>query len=309
MTEKYNDACIKLFEFIKMLYQGDVEFKDVINHFSDGKYNGKSNTHVTLNKYLNTMRIFGIKVKKSNHKYKMLSSLYKLKFNIEDLRSIKLLKKAGELLPEGVTKNDFENFIHSLEIRYDESAQNILLVEKNLANMDLRFANSEITEQFKYCAKLCNDKLKLEIIFENDKGEELNLLCSPIEQVYQKRKLCLKVLGNNGSRVYDIPVDSIKSIKQLPLSSSSQSIPTTVVYRIKNRLTKNYKLRDWERLDKIEQDGSHIIVNKNEDLNLLTNRLMRYGTECTIISPKFLKEEMVQRINKTLENYKNDDLD
>ena len=37
LTEKYNDACIKLFEFLKMLYQGDVEFKRVINHFSDGE--------------------------------------------------------------------------------------------------------------------------------------------------------------------------------------------------------------------------------------------------------------------------------
>ena len=30
---------------------------------------------------------------------------------------------------------------------------------------------------------------------------------------------------------------------------------------------------------------------------------MRYGTECEVASPKFLKEEMIERINKTLENY------
>ena len=30
---------------------------------------------------------------------------------------------------------------------------------------------------------------------------------------------------------------------------------------------------------------------------------MRYGRECEILSPKFLKEEMIERINKTLENY------
>ena len=36
-----------------MLYDGDVEFADVIELFSDGNYDGTSNTHVTLNKYLN----------------------------------------------------------------------------------------------------------------------------------------------------------------------------------------------------------------------------------------------------------------
>ena len=81
------------------------------------------------------------------------------------------------------------------------------------------------------------------------------------------------------------------------------SIPITIVYRIKNRLAKNYKLREWERLDTIEPNGNQIIINKNEDLNILLKRLMRYGTECEIISPKFFKEEMLATINKTLENY------
>ena len=51
-------------------------------------------------------------------------------------------------------------------------------------------------------------------------------------------------------------------------------------------------MRDWERLDKIEADGSQIIVNKSEDLEQLVTRIMRYGTECEICSPKFLREEI-----------------
>ena len=287
-----------------MLYEGEVEFKKVIDHFSDGQYDGTSNTHVTLNKYLNAMKIFGIKVKKINNKYHMFSSLYKIKFDLEDLKSITLLKKACELLPTGKNKTNCEQFIRDLKIRFDENAQSMEQIADNDKNLHLAFYHSEMVEQVKQCEKYCQDKQKLEIIFTDDKGEEINLLCSPIEQIYQKRKICLKVLGNNGSRIYEIPIDNIKSIKQLPISSSSQSIPTTVVYRIKNRLARNYKLRDWERLDKIESDGSQIIVNKNEDLNMLIKRLMRYGTECEICSPKFLKEEMIEFINKTLLNYR-----
>ncbi len=302
--KKFNDGCIKLFEFIKMLYERDVEFKTVINHFSDGQYDGTSNTHVTLNKYLNALKIFGIKVKKSRGKYHMYSSLYKIKFTLDDLKSIVLLKQALEMLPDGKNKSNFEKFIHSLEIRFDESAQSIPEIEETTQNLHLAFAHSEMTEQIKQCEQYCQDNQKLEIIYTTEKGEELNLLCSPLEQIYQKRKIGLKVLGNNGTRIYEIPFENIKSIKQLPVSSSAQSIPTTIVYRIKNRLVQNYKMRDWERLEKIENGNSHIIVNKNEDLDKLISRLMRYGRECEIISPRFLKEEMVERINKTLENYK-----
>ena len=107
LTEKYNDSCIKLFEFIKMLYQEDVEFKKVIDHFSNGQYDGTSNTHVTLNKYLNAMKIFGIKVKKINKKYHMLSSIYKIKFNSNDIKSINLLKEAADVLTEVKNKSCF----------------------------------------------------------------------------------------------------------------------------------------------------------------------------------------------------------
>ena len=60
--EKCNESCIKMFEFIRRLYLGEVEFKWVLEHFSNGKYDGTSNTHVTLNKYLNALKIFGIKI-------------------------------------------------------------------------------------------------------------------------------------------------------------------------------------------------------------------------------------------------------
>ena len=286
-----------------MLYEGDVEFHKVLEHFSDGNYDGTSNTHVTLNKYLNALKIFGLKIKKIDKKYKMLSSLYQIDFNPEDYKSICLIKQALKLLPEGKKKKILNSFLRELQIRYNESIQNLEQINNNTQNLHLKFYHSEMIEQIKLCEKYCQEQHKLEIIFTNESGEELNIICSPLETIYQKRKVCLKTIGNNGSRIYEIPIEQIKSIKQLPTASSNMSIPITIVYRIKNRLAKNYKLREWERLDTIEPNGNQIIINKNEDLNILLKRLMRYGTECEIISPKFFKEEMLATINKTLENY------
>ena len=94
-----------------MLYDGDVEFKKVLELFSDGNYDGTSNTHVTLNKYLNALKIFGVKIKKSHGKYHMFSALYKLKFSLEDLKSIAILKEADNFLPNGKTKTNFDEFL------------------------------------------------------------------------------------------------------------------------------------------------------------------------------------------------------
>ena len=300
---KYNDSCIKIFELLKMLYCSNIEFKQVIRHISGGEYDGTSNTHVTLNKYLNALKIFGIKIKKHKGMYTLLTPLYTINFNIEDLKSINLLKKSELLITDVNEKKYFESFIHALEIRYDEPARNIQIANQTTKNLNFDFVHSETLEQLDQCEKFCTDKLKLEVIYISNYGRERNIVCSPLEVTFIKKQLCLKAVGNNGSRIYEIPLENIKSIRQLPASSTKMSIPTTVVYKISNGLARNYKLRSWEKLQQVEEDGSHIIVNKEEDLELLLERLMKYGTDCELISPKFLREEMVELINKTLSNY------
>ena len=109
-----------------MLYKGDVEFKKVIEHFSDGSYDGTSNTHVTLNKYLNAMKIFGLKVRKHDNKYTLTTPLYKINFDFDDLYGLERLKKASEILPKGKSRENFKSFVRALEIRFDDESKNIL---------------------------------------------------------------------------------------------------------------------------------------------------------------------------------------
>lgn len=301
--DKCNDACIKLFEFLKMLYDNDVELKQVVSHFADDKYNGKSNSHVTLNKFLNSLRIFGIKIKKYNSKFKILTHFTTIDFNINDLKCILILKDALKMMPTGKTKQDFEAFIRALEMQFDEKTINIYEALLSNNRFDLEYLNADINEQFNMCERYCNEGQKLEIVYTSSFGREYNIVCSPIEVLFIKKSFCLKAIGNNGSRIYEIPLNNIKSIKQLPISSSKTSVPTTVVFKIKNRLALNYKLRKCEKLEDIDADGNYIIVNKEEDMETLLKRLMKYGTDCELVSPKFLKEEMIQLINKTLSKY------
>lgn len=84
---------------------------------------------------------------------------------------------------------------------------------------------------------------------------------------------------------------------------SSCSMFSSVTFRLKDRLAKGYRLRDDEKLLQTKSDGSIIILNQKEDRVLLLKRLMRYGENCEVISPKTLREEMKQMIETTLSNY------
>lgn len=304
LSAKYNDACIKIFKFLKLLSNGPVDFKVVLDIFSDETTEGKSNPHVALNKYLNTLKIFGIKVKKENGKYYLLSSPYKIDLDANDLKSLNILKESLELLPNGKIKKNLETFIQALEIRFSENTQTKFNAINTTQNFDYSFKYSELKEQIKKCEQYCQENHKLELNYTDIKGVEKHIICAPVELKYQKRKICLCVNVQNEGRIIEIPLDNIKTVNQLPNATNNQITTTTIVFRLKNRLAKNYKMREWERSEGIDSNGDLIIVNKNEDQDVLLRRLLRYGSECVIESPKFMRERMLELINQTLNNYK-----
>ena len=90
---KLNDGCIKIFKLLLLLYQDKADYesvKDIFkNDFDDEQ--STNNIQVVLNKYLNTLKVFGINVKKVNNQYKLLNNLYAMNFSEDDLKSINIL--------------------------------------------------------------------------------------------------------------------------------------------------------------------------------------------------------------------------
>ena len=92
---KLNDGRIKIFKLLLLLYQDKADYesvKDIFkNDFDDEQ--STNNIQVVLNKYLNTLKVFGINVKKVNNQYKLLNNLYAMNFSEDDLKSINILSK------------------------------------------------------------------------------------------------------------------------------------------------------------------------------------------------------------------------
>lgn len=115
LSEKYNDSVLKIFQLLKLLSAGEVPFSDVINIFADEVDGVKSNSHVVLNKYLNTLKIFGLKVKKKKSMYYLINTPFSMELDEEELKAVLLLKSASELLPEGKAKRVLINLLMTLK--------------------------------------------------------------------------------------------------------------------------------------------------------------------------------------------------
>ncbi len=291
-----------MFEFLKLLYNNEATYEKVTKLLAVN-YDEKLTTAVLLNKYLNTLKVFGIKVEKSQHKYYMQNSPYKLDFDKIDLRAIMLFKNSMNLLTDTKTKNSLELFLKNLFLRFDENAKAYFESLQSDSYKDLSFFYRNFEEQIKLCEKYINDKFKLKLTYRDINGDEKTVSCVPVELKYLKRKICFVVHSHQDGFNIDIPINRIISVKQLPTQSTCCGVSTTIVYKIKGDLAKSYRLKDFETLQNTDEDGNLVIASKGEDFNSLIARLMRYNDNCEIISPKAIKEYMVEVIDKMLSRY------
>lgn len=301
-----NDGCIKIFKLLELLYQDKADYQSVINIFIDdfNEDQTTNNIQVVLNKYLNTLKVFGLNVVKENNKFILKNGLYSIPFTQDDLKTIGILTKLSQNFPDKNISQNIQNLLQKLDFRMNENDKNKL---KNISkNYNFSFYYSDLEEKINYCEQICKENFVIIIIYLKG-GKEEKCKCYPKEIFYEPNKAFLNVYDPISHENINIQIDNILTIAKQPQIANSTELATTVVYKLKNRLAKTYKIKENEYSNGLDSEGSLVIINKNEPFDLLLKRLMRYSFNCEIISPKHLRDKMIEQINKTLENY-NDEI-
>lgn len=298
---KLNEGCLKIFQLLTLLYEDNAYYSNVVDIFKDDlNEQSTNNIQVVLNKYMNALKVFGINVKKIKNKYQLESSLYAMDFSADDLKSLSILIEAVKNFPDDKISQDVNNLIKNLILRMNNGDKNKL--NYLCQNYDFSFYYSNLREQIDQCEQICRENYSLDILYLKN-NKEHRCKCTPKELLYDSKRVYFKVYDSVAKQNLEIPLDNILSIAKLPQIANPIELPTTVVYKLKNRLAKTYKIKENEYSDGYDEDGNLIVINKNEPFDLLLNRLMRYTYNCEIISPKQLRDKMIEKINETLKNY------
>ena len=170
-NKKLNDGCLKIFQLLILLYEDKADYDSVVNIFKDEIDEPSINTiQVNLNKYFNTLKVFGIKIKKENNKFKLLSSLYSMKFSLDDLRAISLLTSSIHNFPDLDLTQDVSNFIQSLEARMNNDDKNKLDALNQNLTTDNSFYYSDFREQIKQCEEICIENHEITVTYNLNGG-------------------------------------------------------------------------------------------------------------------------------------------
>ena len=304
-SKKFAYTSIRVLETLKILSKGSASIQDIIHYFEKSDPDNRIYTNEVILKYINTLKVFGFRFIKSKDKYTLLNTPNQFEFNEKDLKAIYLIEKITELFPEEGLKTEINKFLQELEKRFSDNTR---LLTHNMTKPDfvnLEFDYSKYSNQIKEYEKYCLEGQRLKITYKRQARNqtEISIMVEPKEIKYKDSEIYLSVHNAISAQIQDINFNSITKVEQLPLKSNPTSMLSSITFQLKDRLAKGYKLHEGEKLLQIKLDGSIIILNQKEDRLLLLKRLMRYGENCEVISPKSIREEMSEMVKLTLNNY------
>lgn len=301
---KKNDTGLRVLEILKMLIKEPISADDLMKKIE--KRNNIENIYnkETLIKYFNTLELVGIRIKKRKEDNKFCIENLPIEIDLTE-NEIKIL-----CLLEGYVKNlcqkrlesTFNNFLRNLEKSFSKETTFIYRSIKNNSRMktDIDFLNhASLIRQFeKFCIE--SQKLKVEYISKSS-GISETFTVEPKYIGYNADTVYVLVYNPALAQNQKLLLDNIKNVIQLPQKTSSNTTPNTIVFQLKGRLAKAYRLKLDEKI--INYSENKIVVsNFSEDKNILFKRLLKYGENCKILQPKSAQKEFLDLVDTVLLN-------
>ena len=304
-NKKQIESCKTLFSLLKFLLQGNVTHSQALDFISKEEGTANSNSAcVTLNKYINTLKIFGINIVKDNKCYKVLNPPYKIDFTDIELGGFNDFCQFTDGL-EGNNYDDIKDFLGSIKARFSERLQMYICKASSKNETNFNFYYAKLLDKINVCQRFCAEDYSLEVIYYKSGSKKEHIVnVKPQELVYERSKIRLKAVEVPYHNPIYIPIEKIISLKQLPSKLSPEYKSGNVaVFKLRGRLAENYTIRSWEEYEKTDEDGSKTYINRNEDENVLMYRLLRYRNSCKVLRPKTLIDKIKEEVDKTLSLY------
>ncbi len=290
-----------LYLFLLLCQSQQLSFEDLNTHLLNNPLVGRTFTHETLGKYMNTLRMFGCTVSRfetqSYFIFRLEEHPFKLELTPEEHRAVQCM---GDLLVNqplgGVYKNFYalvKRFCYMTHI--DESNPLVSLS----VDLESRLSNAMLV-MVQHFQRYCAEGQVLELAYQATLEQPAELiLVEPYDLVCHRRTIYLMGYDPKTNRKVRYELDRIKAHRQLPSRVRMQTVKTTVTFKLTGRVALNYLPYPGETvLDK----GEFLLVKyKTDDLEQLLRRLLKYGTNCQVLSPESARKEMLQFIEHLLD--------
>lgn len=251
-------------------------------------------------KYINTLRLLDLNVIKVNKKYCLQNSIEKIHYNRQDISLFLFLKEYSKKINHETLKDNLIEILQFIERTFSKNTKKLVTSKKISAyhlkkSLEIRDTNIEKFEKY------CEDKQKIDIIYNYETKNQIFYRLAPIKVIYKKGKAVLVTYDAADNCYKEFFAENIITSKQSPQKQPS-NFSASVLFKLKNRLAKSYRLKPDETV--LEYTNDYMLIsNKTEDKELLIKRLLRYYNECEIIYPEACRERLVELVTQMEQLY------
>ncbi len=304
---KSNNSSERVLTVLKILLKKQTSIKDILKVIqTQAEYNNIYTKEVIV-KYLETLKFSGFEICRSKNKYFINQYLQPINLDEDDLYAFKKLIDYVSELNDGKLKTDFLNFFHIIECNFSETTKNIIFAEnkkfkiRNLYASNHSCVQKSIDLLIQKLEKYCLEEFHIKLTYlKSGVIEQYTVI--PKEILYKKHKPLLRAYNPSGNVYEEYLLEFIKDVEQLSIKLRTAEIATTVTFNVTGRLIKAYKMRENENVI-FKNEEIMTIVNKNEDKKSFLKRILKYGENAEILSPKSYRDEFLEMVNNCLQFY------
>ena len=311
---KISSTAYRVIYLMKLLNNNGHTIDELNEQFAKDINIARNFSKEVILKYMSTIKSAGYEIIRSNrpkgYLYKLAKAPTPIDISREEIKTlVEIETYIKSLYQENLIKG-FSNFIEKIVRYMDEEQISILnstrkdniAILKETSNRYSKYA--ELIKQFeKFCAedqrviikyKFPADEMQKQIIFEpkNIKYDANDVYISGYNFITCEKQL--------------LHLSNIEEVKQLPIKSKLNYILSPIIYKLKGRVAKGYRVYEDEKIASLDPEaGTVTIAVYVDDKNMLLQRLLKYGEHCEVLYQKAVREKMVSILNESIENYSN----
>lgn len=277
---------IKIFDFIEAVWKNPKSREELCKIL---KEKGLTTGVEAVSKYIRTLRKSGFEIKSKKTKpYEIIKTPFKITLSKEELKGFNTFLNTADALFQGKISKESD----FLKYKFQNLIENF---DENIKKHKRNYYNKFVVENF-YLLNRALFKKKTWFKITNLHRKTTIL---PKRIKYKQNGIFISFYNADKMKVQNSRADIIKNFKED--ESLHFEYYEATVFKLTGPLRKNYILREGE-VAHYRKDGIYV-SNSYEEKNELFLRLMRYGTNCEIISPLSHKKLFVSKLKNLIEHY------
>lgn len=300
----------RIISIFNMLLDGPCSDEKINEKLQEDIIGARTLSQDTIYIYINTLKALGYIItrpsKNNNYKYILKSHPFMLNFIDEEIATLVEIRRYLSNL------DDWKLMVKADKL-YNSIIENLNLENKKLFTQMLKdcLRNNETgqrTHLINLIEKYCDKKRTLMVNYVSPESGEKRIQIISDKLVYENGAFYLWGYSELGESLY-LRVDRIKEIEAVNIKTSRHD---PKIFRVQ------YKLTGTQALIYNPADNE-TIVDKNENGVLIDamiqskfkfiQRILSYGSDCTIISPDNIKKEVITKLKSIINSYKNSDIE